>query len=74
MRRKRNEKVTREIDCTKCIISDDNLFSTLTLQQKEKVIENHICAFYGKNSIIYKEGDNRLFDKKFTAFRLSCQS
>ncbi len=58
MKRKRNEKITREIDCTKCIISDDNFFSTLTLQQKEKVIENHICSFYSKNSIIYKEGDN----------------
>ena len=58
MSKKKNENIKREIDCIKCIISDDSIFSTLTLPQKEKVIENHICSFYSKNSIIYKEGDN----------------
>ena len=58
MSKKKNENIKREIDCIKCIISDDSIFSTLTLPQKEKVIENHICSFYYKNSIIYKEGDN----------------
>jgi len=58
MRRKKKENITREIDCTRYIINENNLFSTLTLQQKERIIEKHICSFYGKNSIIYKEGDN----------------
>ncbi len=46
------------IDCVQCVISEDSIFSTLTLPQKEKIIETHLCEYYPKHSIIYKEGEN----------------
>jgi CRP/FNR family transcriptional regulator, polysaccharide utilization system transcription regulator len=47
----------RSINCDNCIDNPKSVFSVLTPKEKESIRKDHICAFYKKGEIIFKEGD-----------------
>ncbi len=49
--------IHKDIDCDKCFSSLDSIFSHLTPEQLDYLKKNHTCAFYKKNDIIFREGD-----------------
>lgn len=66
--------VQRNIDCEKCFESPDAIFHLLNPEQIKYVRERHSCAYYKKNDVIFKEGDESiglllLVDGKVKVFR-----
>lgn len=49
--------IQKDIDCQKCFVSKNSIFSLLTPSQLDYLKNNHTCASYRKNDIIFKEGD-----------------
>jgi CRP/FNR family transcriptional regulator, polysaccharide utilization system transcription regulator len=47
----------RELNCDNCIDNPKSVFHVLTLNEKELLRRNHLCAFYKKGKVIFKEGD-----------------
>jgi CRP/FNR family transcriptional regulator, polysaccharide utilization system transcription regulator len=47
----------RVLNCDNCIDNPKSIFHVLTPKEKEQLKKNHICAFYKKGDIIFKEGD-----------------
>jgi CRP-like cAMP-binding protein len=48
--------IHKNIDCSNCFEAQDAIFSLLTTEQKEYVKENHSCAYYKKNDVLFKDG------------------
>lgn len=66
--------IHKNIDCEKCFDIPDAIFSLLTIEQKEFARQNHTCAYYKKNDVLFKEGDEPigllvLCDGKVKIFR-----
>ncbi len=66
--------IQKNIDCEKCFASPDAIFSLLTPEELEYVKKHHSCAYYKKNDILFKEGDEpigllMLSDGKIKVFR-----
>jgi len=49
--------IQKNIDSNKCFASPDAIFSLLTPEQLEYVQKQHSSAFFKKNDILFKEGD-----------------
>lgn len=49
--------IQKNIDSEKCFASTDAIFSLLTPEQLEYVQKQHSSAFFKKNDILFKEGD-----------------
>ncbi|MDA3892503.1 MAG: Crp/Fnr family transcriptional regulator [Salinivirgaceae bacterium] len=49
--------IQKNIDCDKCFDVPEAIFTLLTPEQKELARRNHSCAFYKKNDVLFKEGD-----------------
>jgi len=47
----------RVINCDNCIDNPKSVFNVLTPKEKDMIRKSHICAFYKKGEIIFKEGD-----------------
>ncbi len=45
------------MDCDRCFDAPEAIFALLTPEQKEVARRNHSCAYYKKNDVIFKEGD-----------------
>ncbi len=48
--------VSREKNCQRCIENKESVFYSLPQKEKEILQKDHICSFYRKGEIIYKEG------------------
>ncbi len=49
--------IHKNIDCGKCFDAPDAIFTLLTQEEKESARKNHSCAYYKKNDVLFKEGD-----------------
>ena len=47
----------KELNCDNCIDNPKSVFHVLTPEEKDHLKKNHLCAFYKKGKIIFKEGD-----------------
>lgn len=47
----------KKTNCDNIIESKDSIFNFLTVDEKEHLLRNHVCASFKKGDIIYKEGD-----------------
>ncbi|MGC9342334.1 MAG: Crp/Fnr family transcriptional regulator [Bacteroidales bacterium] len=47
----------RSINCDNCIDNPKSVFNVLTPKEKDFIRKGHVCAFYKKGEIIFKEGD-----------------
>jgi CRP/FNR family transcriptional regulator, polysaccharide utilization system transcription regulator len=47
----------KNIDCEKCFANPEVIFTLLTPDELAHVKETYTCAFYRKNDVIFKEGD-----------------
>jgi CRP-like cAMP-binding protein len=66
--------IQKNLDCEKCFDIPEAIFTLLTAEQKEFARQNHSCAFYKKNDVLFKEGDDSigllvLCDGKVKIFR-----
>ncbi|MBI9066124.1 MAG: Crp/Fnr family transcriptional regulator [Salinivirgaceae bacterium] len=50
--------IQKNIDCGKVFDAPDAIFSLLTPEQIDFVKENHSCAYYKKNDVLFKEDDD----------------
>ncbi len=46
-----------QANCENCLVQSDSIFSVLTPEEKEIIRNKHICSFYKKGQLVYKEGD-----------------
>jgi CRP-like cAMP-binding protein len=46
-----------QANCDNCLTQSDSIFSVLTPEEKEIIENKHICSFYKKGQLVYKEGD-----------------
>lgn len=49
--------IQKNIDCDNCFASPDAIFSLLAPEQLEHVKKQHSSAYFKKNDILFKEGD-----------------
>jgi CRP-like cAMP-binding protein len=48
--------VKRKKNCPLCLDNKESIFYSLTQEEKEILLKNHVCMFFRKGEIIYKEG------------------
>lgn len=66
--------IQKNIDCEKCFNAPEAIFSLLKPEEIEYVKNRHSCAYYKKNDVLFKEGDEPiglllLCDGKVKVFR-----
>lgn len=66
--------IQKNISCENCFQSPDSIFAELTPEQLEMVRKNHSCAYFKRNDVIFREGEEPigllvLCDGKVKVFR-----